>query len=194
MNANETLQPWRVAGLLYPQRLVGIMREGDDMRSVSAVVVVLMLSGGAYAQVARFREQAKTAFDREMAREKVDACGDASNTRAIVECLGKENETTAANYKTYVGALRSMLGIMGADGEDPATGPTGKPLTSKELVKEFDATETAWQKYREALCTAAFDQFKGGTAAAPEAASCELMLVRNHLREIDTIYYVRLHN
>ncbi len=183
------------------------------MRGVSAGAVVLVLSSSGvcaqaasdrevpqkgfeafYAQVVRFREQAKGAFDREMAREKAGDCRDADSTRAIVDCLEKENETSTANYKTYVGALRSLLGIMGADGENQTPGLTGRPLTSKELVKEFDATETAWQKYREAQCTAAFDQFKGGTAAAPEAGTCELMLVRDHLREIEKIYYVRLHD
>jgi uncharacterized protein YecT (DUF1311 family) len=129
-----------------------------------------------------------------VARENTGDCGQADNTRAIIDCLGKENETTTANYRAYVGALRSILGMMGTDGEDQNPGPTGKPLTSKELVNEFDATEAAWQKYREAQCMAAFNQFKGGTAAAPEAGFCELMLVRNHMRENERIYYVRLHN
>jgi uncharacterized protein YecT (DUF1311 family) len=171
-----------------------------------AVIVLAACQGGAfaqtsqekwkafYAQVERFREQAQGAFDREMVREKAGDCQKADNTRAIGECLEKEIETTTANYKAYTGALRSLLGIMGADPDDKFWGPTGKPLTSKELVNEFDAAEAAWLKYREAMCTAAFDQFKGGTIVALEAGFCELMLVRSHMREIEKIYNVRLHN
>lgn len=124
-----------------------------------------------------FRTTVKAAYDKEMARAKAGDCPDADNTRDIVDCLGKEIETTTANYKAYTGALRSLLGIMDAG----------------ELVKEFDVTEAAWQKYREAQRTAAYGQFKGGTAAGPNASACDLMLIRNHLREIENVYYMRLH-
>ena len=147
-----------------------------------------------YAQVEGFRKQATGAYDREMARDKAGDCQQADTTLAINECLGKEIETTAANYKAYAGALRSLLGIMGSDEQDRMSGPTGMPLTSKELVNEFDAAEAARQKYRGAQVTAAFDQFKGGTGAGPAAGSCELMLVRSHLREIENVYSIRLHN
>ena len=128
-----------------------------------------------------------------MKREKERNCGDEGNTRAIVACLAEEDEMATANYRAYVGAIRSLLGIMGAE-EDELPAHTGQPLTSEELVRNFDTAESAWQKYREAQGKAAYDQFKGGTASGPEAGFCELMMVRNHMRELERIYYVRLHN
>ena len=185
----------------------------DGVRKSSAIAVVLIACQGCalaqaasgkltsqekwkafYAQVDGFRKQAKAAFDHEMARDKAGDCPVADTTRAIIECLTTENQTTTANYKTYAGALRSLLGITGAADADRTPGPTGMPLTSQELVSGFDETEAAWQKYREAQCKAAYNEFKGGTAAGPEEGYCELMLVRNHLREMERIYYVRLHN
>ena len=144
-------------------------------------------------QMARYREEAKVAFDREMAREKAGDCKQADTTFAIVKCLGAENDTTSANYVAYAGALRSLLGLSGEDGESQSFGLSGKPLTSKELVKDFEATEAAWQKYRTAQCSAAFNLFRGGSVATPQAGFCELMLVRSHMREVDYVYSYLLH-
>jgi hypothetical protein len=146
-----------------------------------------------YAQVVRLQGEAKAAYDREMAREKAGDCRDADNTRSIVSCLETENLTTEANYRVYTGALRSRLGLTPGD-EDLQPGPTGKPLTAKETVDEFDAAESAWQKYKKAQCTAAYDLFKGGTAAGPEAGVCWLRLTRSHMRELEAVYHMPLHN
>jgi uncharacterized protein YecT (DUF1311 family) len=147
-----------------------------------------------YAQVVRLQKDAAAALNREMDREKADLCRNAATTRDAVECLGRENEAATVNYKAYLDALRSLLALSLGNDENRSPGPTGVPLTSKELVEEFDAVEAAWQKYRQAQCMAAFDLYKSGTAAAPQASSCELTLVRNHMRELEKIYYVRLHN
>ena len=108
-------------------------------------------------------------------------------------CLGKENEAPSANYKAYFDALHSRLALTFGD-EIRTPGPTGVPATSKELVQELDGAEAAWQKYRQAQCTAAFDLYKGGTAAGPQASSCELMLLRNRMRELEQTYHMPLHN
>jgi len=147
-----------------------------------------------YAQAVRFQKDAAAAFQREMDREKADLCRAAVSTREIEECLGKENEAATANYQAYFEALHSLLALTLGDGGNPAPGPTGVPLTAPELVKDLDTAEAAWRKYREAQCRAAFDLYKGGTAAAPQESFCELMLVRNHMRNLERIYSVRLHN
>lgn len=145
-------------------------------------------------QAVRFQRDAAAAFNREMDREKADPCREAVGTRDIVECLGKENEVATVNYRAYLDALHSLLALTLGNGENRTPGPTGVPLTSKELVEELDGAEAAWRKYRQAQCTAAFDLYKGGTAAGPQASSCELMLVRNRMRELEKLYYVRLHD
>ena len=62
-----------------------------------------------FEQRAALQTQAKSAFDREMAREKAGDCHDANTTYDIVMCLEKANESTGANYQAYAGALRAML-------------------------------------------------------------------------------------
>lgn len=120
-----------------------------------------------YSQVVRFQKDAAGSFNREMDREKTDPCRRALSTRAILECLGKENEATAVNYKAYFDALHSLLALASGNGDSQTPGPTGVPLASTELVEELDGAEAAWQKYRQMQCAAAFDLYKGGTAAAP---------------------------
>ena len=146
-----------------------------------------------YAQVQKFQEQASAAINREMAREKARDCGDEGNTRSILDCLEREIETSTANYKTYLSAIRSRLGLR--YGDDLRTlGPTGTPLTSKEMVQSFDAAEAAWQNYRAAQCEMAFNLVKGGTAAHPNEGFCQLLLIRSHMRELEIIYHGPLHN
>jgi len=147
-----------------------------------------------YAQVVRLQKDAAAAFNREMDRDKADPCRQAVSTRDSEECLGKENNAAAANYKAYFEALHALLALTPGGGENRTTGPTGVSLTSKEVVEEFDGAEAAWQKYRQTQCMAAFDLYKGGTAAVPQASFCDLMLVRSHMRELERIYSVRLHN
>jgi hypothetical protein len=43
------------------------------------------------------------------------------------------------------------------------------------------------EKYRVALCSAAFGLDKGGTIAPISAAYCELRAMRNHMRELGAV-------
>jgi len=135
----------------------------------------------------QLQKQARTAFDGEMVREKAGDCPKADNTRDIVDCLGKEIDTSTANYKTYAGALRSMLSSLG-DPSDDFIGPTGKPLTAQEQVKSFDQVEATWTRYREAMCAGAYGLYKGGTVVNIMSGSCELMMLRSHMRELNRVY------
>jgi hypothetical protein len=85
--------------------------------------------------------QAKSAFDREMAREKAGDCRD-------------------TNYQAYAGALRAMLAQKNPydNREGPvASGPTGKPLTQQENLSSFDGMQRGVGKVSPAptACTAA---------------------------------------
>ena len=138
-----------------------------------------------------FRKQAVEVFDREMAREKAGDCPDARTTYEDNICLGKDIETAKANYKAYVGALRSLLGPKLPSGSD-ATGPTGKPLTVEEQVKEFDEAEALWQKYLTAHSSFAFDVWRGGTIAPSMSTRCELQALRDRMRELDRVFDLML--
>lgn len=140
-----------------------------------------------WAQRDLFRKQAKAALDREMTREKAGDCPDARTTYDQNICLSKEIDATNANYKAYVGALRSLLGLKGP-WKAAESGPTGKPLSEEETVKQFDEVEVMWQRYNKAQTSAVFDNYRGGTIAPIMAAACDLQLMRNHMRELDGIY------
>ncbi|OLD79414.1 MAG: hypothetical protein AUF67_16150 [Acidobacteria bacterium 13_1_20CM_58_21] len=83
-------------------------------------------------------------------------------------------ETAKPNYKAYVGALGSLPGLKLASGSD-ATGPTGKPLTVEEQVKEFDEAEALWQKYLTAHSSSLLTFGGAGRShqACPLATSCK---------------------
>jgi len=149
-----------------------------------------------YSQVDKLRQQAKTAFDRENAREAANLCKDAATTYDSNSCLEKENAQTAANYTEFAGALRSVIALKPPHEEEilNVNGPTGKPLSSAELAQNFDAMEAAWMKYHELACSAAFNLYKSGTGALGQQLSCNLALYRSHMRELAAIYYDRLNN
>jgi uncharacterized protein YecT (DUF1311 family) len=149
-----------------------------------------------YSQLGKLRQQAKAAFDRESAREAASPCKDAATTYDSNSCLEKENGLTIANYNEFAGGLRSMIALKPPHEEEilNVNGPTGKPLSSAEKAQNLDAMEAAWTKYRELACSAAFNLYKGGTAALGQQLSCNLALYRGHIRELAAIYYDRLNN
>jgi uncharacterized protein YecT (DUF1311 family) len=146
-----------------------------------------------FAQLQSFKEQARTALAKELARQKAGQCPDATTTLSINVCLKKDVEVTNSNYKAYLGAVRSMLAVRPPGEDQPANGPTGRPLTTIERVSEFDRVEVAWQAYHQVQCSAAYDVYKGGTVAPSVALSCDLRLMRSHMNDLSTIYDTASH-
>lgn len=147
------------------------------------------------AQRSRLQQQANSAFQQEMAREKVVDCPDARTTYAEEMCLSKAIQTTEASYKAFSGAIRALL-----DQKNPFVtntdlgGPSGKSLPAESLVKEFDQTEAEWNTYRKTQCSAAYDLFKGGTIAPVMGGRCEIKLIRSRMTDLNSIYDMTLHH
>lgn len=148
------------------------------------------------AQMDRLDAAAKPPFDREMAREqaaeKSGECPQANTTRAIEECLSGEIAASRANFEAFTGALRSILGLEGPGDKDNAAGPSGKPLTSADRLRQFDAVQSAWETYSKAQAAAARDLWMGGTIAPVAGLTCQLMLIRSRMRELNRIYDAQL--
>lgn len=142
------------------------------------------------AHRSQLRAQAQNALNAEMAREKAGDCPDANTTRAQEECLASEIQKTRSNYSAFADAVRTMLALPYPTmvGEQPISGPTGKPLTSDERVTEFDKLEAESKAYRDDASKAAYDQYRGGTLAPVFALEAEQKLLRLHLKEIAFIY------
>ena len=149
-----------------------------------------------FAERARLGTQAKTVYDAELAREKAPECPHADNTRSINECLAHEVEITQANYKAFVAAIRSMLGLASPDepGPNDPDGPTGHPGTPATNTAAFDAAESAWQAYAKAECSAMDTLWRGGTIVNSIDMECDLRMARARMHELNTAYNMQLYH
>jgi uncharacterized protein YecT (DUF1311 family) len=123
------------------------------------------------------QKKARTAFDREMAREKSGDCPKAMSTSDVSHCLYGEIGITTGNYKEYTGAILALLTQRG-----------------DETVKQFNDVEAFWEKYRDLQCEVAADLYRGGTARPSIGMGCHLRLLRSRMRDLDGFYYIPLHN
>ena len=140
------------------------------------------------------RNEGQQAFDAEMAQEKAGDCPDAHSTYAFILCHEKALAATDQHLKTYEEMIRDLLSRRASDANgQPAPPGPGGPLTSAQLVAEFDHLEQVWRPYLDAACSAAFHQFGGGTGAPTASMECSLRLTRGHMRDLDNVYYMLLH-
>ncbi len=133
-----------------------------------------LMWGQDYARIDRLRSEAKAAFQREMAREKAGDCYNTNTTYATNTCLSKENETSSANWHAFSAAIRGLL--------------------DSRSQEEFDKAQGAWETYRHLQCSAASGLYKGGSIAPGTELSCNLLLLRSHLRELEAVYSDTLNN
>ncbi|KAA6458296.1 DUF1311 domain-containing protein [Acidobacteria bacterium AB60] len=149
-----------------------------------------------FARHQQLQSQAKDIFDRETVHEKAGDCTSASTTLDFNQCFGKLSDNAEESLKEFESVIHELLvpppqppGV-----SPPTHGPAGPSLSSTQLIAEFDNVENSWRQYRETACTAAYHQFDGGTGGRSFQAQCDLTLIRNHLRELDIIYGIALHN
>ncbi len=129
------------------------------------------------------RAAAKAAFDSEMAREKTEDCPPGS-TADYNQCYSRVVDVTDQNLKNYEGAVRSLLGLRYPE---LVSNLSAVPATEKN-VAAFDNFEQIWHSYLDAVSTAAFRQFDGGTGGPGFGMETHVRIVRSHLRELDTLY------
>ena len=119
-------------------------------------------------------------LQRETARERAGDCNDARTTFDENMCLGDAIQTTTANYKEYVDALRALLRLQSPQSAaDPLVDRPESPPLADDMASEFDSVEHAWDAYRTALCAAVFHANQGGTIAPSMDGS---MCARSHPR------------
>lgn len=141
------------------------------------------------------RAQAQQAFNAEMARGKTTDCDESETTNEVDICYSKAVKITDQNLKTYEDAIHGILGLKypGVPGQ-LSYGPSGPILTPEEEAAEFDHSEQLWHTYLESATTSARHQFGGGTGAPGFEMETHLRLVRSHMKELDGIYGLILHN
>jgi uncharacterized protein YecT (DUF1311 family) len=144
----------------------------------------------------KLRADAAAPYSAELTREKIPLCPDANNTRDLNMCLVHEIELTNTNYKAFTSAIHAMLALPepGSPGvSTPIIGPTGPEATPATSMAAFDAAESAWQAYAKAECSAMDTLWRGGTIVNSIVGECELRMVRDRMRELDTAYEMELH-
>ncbi len=152
-----------------------------------------------YAQRDGLRLAAQHALDAETAREEAGDCKEVGTTADANRCFSREAEITDRNAIAMKTAVRAVLSLVyptppGDPADGPKSGPGGPTYTTKDFVEEFDKTESRWQSYRDALCTASLHQYDGGTGGLTAQKQCELRLTRAHMNGLDAIYFTLLHN
>ena len=126
------------------------------------------------------------------------------------QTLGKQaaQERWKAFYAQAIRFQRDAAAAFNREMDREKADPCREAASTRDIVeclgKENEVATVNYKAYLDALHSllaltlgnglAAFDLYKGETAAGPQASSCELMLVRNRMRELEKIYYVRLHN
>ncbi len=121
-------------------------------------------------------------------------CPNADTTLAAEQCLAAEIAKTQSNYAAFAGSIRAILALAypTMPGQQPVSGPSGTPPSAGDRVAEFDRLEAESKRYREDAGTAAYNQYKGGTAAPVFEAETEQRLLRLHLQEMAFIYEAEL--
>jgi uncharacterized protein YecT (DUF1311 family) len=149
-----------------------------------------------FARHQELQAQAKDILAKEGSSEQAGDCTSSSTTLDFKECFSNLADSAEESLKSYESIIHELLaprpqppGV-----SKPDHGPGGPSLTSTQLIAELDSVEESWRQYREHACTAAFHQFDGGTGGPSFQAECELRLTRNHMRELDIIYGIQLHN
>jgi uncharacterized protein YecT (DUF1311 family) len=149
-----------------------------------------------YAEHARLATAA-TSYTAEMAREKADACPNATAAYDINLCLAHEDEITDANYRAFTAAVRAMLALPQPTfpGETtPYVGPTGPEATPATNTAAFDAAEAAWHAYATAECNAVDTLWRSGTIVNAMVGYCELRMARTRLHELNDAYEMLLYH
>ncbi len=140
-------------------------------------------------QVERFREIARSSYSAERSHEKSGECPKAFSTHEMVTCLDAEVRKTTANYRAYVGAIRSTEALVSPE-EATTNQLPGSPLRPEERAKQFDQVESAWQSFQKIQCQAAYDVYAPGTIAPVAQLTCELRLLRDRMSQLESIYQI----
>jgi hypothetical protein len=148
-------------------------------------------------QAEAFRAAAKAALFAESQREKDAICPAAMDIPQISDCIAHENALTTANYQAFTSALRSLLALPqppAPGGSYPVQGISGPQAIPVSSVTPFDASESAWQPYAKAECSAVDSQWHsaGPSDVNIYVGECTLRHSRARMHELAGVYISNL--
>jgi hypothetical protein len=151
-----------------------------------AVLAVSFPSGAAgqqsiHASLAPMRAEAKKAFTAEMDRAAKASCPGLLNSAAVNECYEKALAQSASHLREFRAASRASI-------------EARQDLFEPRFLNHFESAEQASDSYcvEQAQVTADIVDNPGDRPGS--AAATRIDLIRSHMRMLDKIYNILLHN
>ena len=149
---------------------------------VAVLAVSLCGQQSAQPSLAPIRAEAKRAFTAEMDRA---AKGDCPNTlitsAAVNECYEAALTQSESNLKAFRAAIRMSI-------------EARLHLFGSLLLKHFELSERAWDVYCVEQPQVTADMVDNPDDRSGSAAATRINLIRSHMRNLDKIYYILLHD
>ncbi|GGH04259.1 lysozyme inhibitor LprI family protein [Silvibacterium dinghuense] len=154
------------------------------MKSLFFVFVLsLPLLGQQAVQLslAPIRAEAKMAFTAEMDRAAKGDCPNQVTSAEIDACYKTALLQSRSNLNAFRSAIRMSI-------------QARERLFPPLMLKDFEASEQAWDRYSATQTQVTADMVDNPEDKSSSAAATEIGLIRSHLRDLDKIYNILLHN
>lgn len=126
--------------------------------------------GKAVQERAIYKVPLKSAYERQMAVQNKDCEAGANQGQQPYNiCMGKADEKTDRDYAIFYNNLQLLC-------------------HDQDQLRTLQSSEQVWRTYRDAMEKAGNASWPGGTGASGFASEVHLLLVRNRMRELYTIY------
>lgn len=149
---------------------------------IAALAMPLCAQQSVRPSLAPIRAEAKKAFTAEMDRA---ASGDCPNTlltsAAVNQCYEAALAQSESNLKAFRAAIRMSI-------------QARLQLFGSQLLKHFESSEKAWDVYCLEQSQVTAGMVDNPADKSGSAAATQINLIRSHMRNLDKIYNILLHN
>jgi uncharacterized protein YecT (DUF1311 family) len=160
-----------VVAVLLALPVVGSAQVTPEDISPSRLQAILGLPlEEAVRQRAIYKEPLKSAYERQISMSDKDCAVEMNQGQQPYNiCMGKAGEQTRKDYVIFYNNLQLLC-------------------HDQDQLKTLQASEKAWQSYRDAIGKATYASWSEGTGAPGFAGEVSQLLVRNRMRELYKIY------
>lgn len=134
----------------------------------------------AHPSLAPIRAEAHKAFTAEMDRAAKGDCLNLETSAAVNDCYERALAQSESNLK----AFRAAIGMSIKARQD---------LFGAQLLRHFESSEQAWDGYSVEQAQVTADLVDNPADKSGSAAATQIDLIRTHMRDLDKIYNILLH-
>jgi hypothetical protein len=131
--------------------------------------------------LAPIRAEANKAFTAEMDRAAKGECRNLATDAAVDACY----ETALTRSESNLEAFRTAIG---------KSIKARQKLFSPQMLTHFESSEQAWDAYSAKQAKVTADMVDNPIDKSDSAASTQIDLIRTHMRALDKIYNILLHD